>query len=59
MLKDGVIAPERLVDIIGLPLRALDDGGAGEFVTQVTDNAYACPDVATHDRRARPGATSR
>jgi xanthine dehydrogenase YagR molybdenum-binding subunit len=32
---------------------ALDDGGVGEFVTQVTGNAYACPNVATHDRRAR------
>jgi xanthine dehydrogenase YagR molybdenum-binding subunit len=31
---------------------ALDDGGV-EPVTQVTGNAYACPNVATHDRRAR------
>ena len=31
---------------------ALDDGGV-EPVTQVTANAYACPNVATHDRRAR------
>ena len=31
---------------------ALDDGGI-EPVTQVTGNAYACPNVATHDRRAR------
>jgi xanthine dehydrogenase YagR molybdenum-binding subunit len=31
---------------------ALDDGGV-ESVTQVTGNAYACPNVATHDRRAR------
>jgi xanthine dehydrogenase YagR molybdenum-binding subunit len=33
-------------------LGALDDGGV-EPVTQVTGNAYACPNVATHDRRAR------
>src|SRR3954468_91851 len=31
---------------------ALGDGGV-EPVTQVTTNAYACPNVATHDRRAR------
>jgi xanthine dehydrogenase YagR molybdenum-binding subunit len=31
---------------------ALDDGGV-EPVTQTTGNAYACPNVATHDRRAR------
>jgi len=31
---------------------ALDDGGV-EPVTQVTGNAYCCPNVATHDRRAR------
>ncbi len=31
---------------------ALDDGQI-EPVTQVTGNAYACPNVATHDRRAR------
>ena len=31
---------------------ALDDGGF-EPVTQVTGNAYSCPNVATHDRRAR------
>ena len=31
---------------------ALDDGGVNP-VTQVTANAYACPNVATHDRRAR------
>jgi xanthine dehydrogenase YagR molybdenum-binding subunit len=31
---------------------ALGDGGV-EPVTQVTSNAYACPNVATHDRRAR------
>ena len=31
---------------------ALDDGGV-EPVTQVTGNAYSCPNVATHDRRAR------
>ena len=31
---------------------ALDDGGVNP-VTQVTGNAYACPNVATHDRRAR------
>jgi CO/xanthine dehydrogenase Mo-binding subunit len=29
------------------------DGGGVEPVTQVTGNAYACPNVATHDRRAR------
>ena len=33
-------------------LGALDDGGV-EPVTQVTGNAYSCPNVATHDRRAR------
>jgi CO/xanthine dehydrogenase Mo-binding subunit/CO/xanthine dehydrogenase FAD-binding subunit len=33
-------------------LGALDDGGV-EPVTLVTGNAYACPNVATHDRRAR------
>jgi xanthine dehydrogenase YagR molybdenum-binding subunit len=33
-------------------LGALDDGGV-EPVTQVTGNAYACPNVQTHDRRAR------
>jgi xanthine dehydrogenase YagR molybdenum-binding subunit len=31
---------------------ALDDGGINP-VTQVTANAYSCPNVATHDRRAR------
>jgi len=31
---------------------ALDDGGV-EPVTQVTGNAYACPNMATHDRRVR------
>jgi xanthine dehydrogenase YagR molybdenum-binding subunit len=31
---------------------SLDDGGVNP-VTQVTGNAYACPNVATHDRRAR------
>jgi CO/xanthine dehydrogenase Mo-binding subunit len=31
---------------------ALDDRGA-EFVTHVTGNAYSCPNVSTHDRRAR------
>ena len=31
---------------------ALDDGGVN-LVTPVTANAYACPNVATHDRRAR------
>jgi CO/xanthine dehydrogenase Mo-binding subunit len=31
---------------------AMDDGGV-EPVTQVTGNAYSCPNVATHDRRAR------
>ena len=31
---------------------ALDDGQV-EPVTQVTGNAYSCPNVATHDRRAR------
>ena len=31
---------------------ALDDGGINP-VTQVTANAYACPNVATHDRRVR------
>jgi xanthine dehydrogenase YagR molybdenum-binding subunit len=31
---------------------ALDDGGV-EPVTQVTGNAYSCPNVATHDRRVR------
>jgi xanthine dehydrogenase YagR molybdenum-binding subunit len=31
---------------------ALDDGGV-EPVTQTTGNAYSCPNVATHDRRAR------
>jgi CO/xanthine dehydrogenase Mo-binding subunit len=31
---------------------ALDAGGI-EPVTQVTTNSYACPNVATHDRRAR------
>jgi CO/xanthine dehydrogenase Mo-binding subunit len=31
---------------------ALDDRGA-ESVTQVTGNAYCCPNVATHDRRTR------
>jgi xanthine dehydrogenase YagR molybdenum-binding subunit len=31
---------------------ALDDGGV-EPVTQGTGNAYSCPNVATHDRRAR------
>ena len=31
---------------------ALDDGGV-EPVTQVTGNAYACPNVATRDRRVR------
>jgi xanthine dehydrogenase YagR molybdenum-binding subunit len=31
---------------------ALDDGGVNP-VTQVTSNAYACPNVATHDRRVR------
>src|SRR5882757_274728 len=31
---------------------ALDDGGV-EPVTQVTGNAYSCPNVATHDRRTR------
>jgi CO/xanthine dehydrogenase Mo-binding subunit len=31
---------------------ALDDGGV-EPVTQITGNAYSCPNVATHDRRAR------
>ena len=37
----------------------LDDRGA-ESVTQVTGNAYACPNVATHDRRTRaPPTTSR
>lgn len=34
-------------------MAALDDGGAGEFVTQATSNSYSCPNVATHDRRAR------
>ena len=29
------------------------DGGGIETVTQVTANSYACPNVATHDRRAR------
>jgi xanthine dehydrogenase YagR molybdenum-binding subunit len=33
-------------------LGALDDGGV-EPVTQVTGNAYSCPNVATRDRRAR------
>jgi CO/xanthine dehydrogenase Mo-binding subunit len=33
-------------------LGTLDDGGV-EPVTQVTGNAYSCPNVATHDRRAR------
>jgi CO/xanthine dehydrogenase Mo-binding subunit len=33
-------------------LGALGDGGI-ETVTQVTSNAYACPNVATHDRRAQ------
>ena len=33
-------------------LGALDEGGVNP-VTQVTGNAYACPNVATHDRRAR------
>jgi len=33
-------------------LGALDDGGV-EPVTQATGNAYSCPNVATHDRRAR------
>jgi xanthine dehydrogenase YagR molybdenum-binding subunit len=33
-------------------LGALGDGGV-EPVTQVTSNAYACPNVATHDRRAQ------
>ena len=33
-------------------LAALDDGGV-EPVTQVTGNAYACPNLQTHDRRAR------
>jgi CO/xanthine dehydrogenase Mo-binding subunit len=33
-------------------LGALDDGGV-EPVTGVTGNAYCCPNVATHDRRAR------
>jgi CO/xanthine dehydrogenase Mo-binding subunit len=33
-------------------LGAVDDGGV-EPVTQVTGNAYSCPNVATHDRRAR------
>jgi len=33
-------------------LGALGDGGI-EPVTQVTSNAYACPNVATHDRRAQ------
>jgi CO/xanthine dehydrogenase Mo-binding subunit len=31
---------------------AVDDAGV-EPVTQVTGNAYSCPNVATHDRRAR------
>jgi CO/xanthine dehydrogenase Mo-binding subunit len=31
---------------------AMGDGGV-EPVTQVTGNAYACPNVATHDRRAQ------
>jgi CO/xanthine dehydrogenase Mo-binding subunit len=31
---------------------ALGDGGV-EPVTQVTTNAYSCPNVATHDRRAQ------
>ncbi len=31
---------------------ALDEGGV-EPVTLVTGNAYSCPNVATHDRRAR------
>ena len=31
---------------------ALDDGGVN-LVTPVTANAYSCPNVATHDRRAR------
>jgi xanthine dehydrogenase YagR molybdenum-binding subunit len=31
---------------------ALDDGGVNP-VTQGTGNAYACPNVATHDRRVR------
>jgi CO/xanthine dehydrogenase Mo-binding subunit len=33
-------------------LGALGDGGI-EPVTQVTSNAYSCPNVATHDRRAQ------
>ncbi|HZC50901.1 MAG TPA: xanthine dehydrogenase family protein molybdopterin-binding subunit, partial [Mycobacterium sp.] len=33
-------------------LGALDEGGV-EPVTQVTGNAYSCPNVATHDRRVR------
>jgi xanthine dehydrogenase YagR molybdenum-binding subunit len=33
-------------------LAALDDGGV-EPVTQVTGNAYACPNLETHDGRAR------
>ena len=33
-------------------IAAVDDGGV-EPVTQITGNAYACPNVATHDRRAR------
>jgi CO/xanthine dehydrogenase Mo-binding subunit len=33
-------------------LGALDEGGI-EPVAGVTSNAYACPNVATHDRRAR------
>jgi xanthine dehydrogenase YagR molybdenum-binding subunit len=33
-------------------IAAVDDGGV-EPVTQLTGNAYSCPNVATHDRRAR------
>jgi xanthine dehydrogenase YagR molybdenum-binding subunit len=33
-------------------IAAVDDGGV-EPVTQLTGNAYSCPNVATHDRRVR------
>ena len=33
-------------------IAAVDDGGV-EPVTRLTGNAYSCPNVATHDRRAR------
>jgi xanthine dehydrogenase YagR molybdenum-binding subunit len=54
-LRIGATRDGRLVAIdheSTATLGAQGDGGV-EPVTQVTSNAYACPNVATHDRRAQ------